>query len=396
MNILVNDHAGHSFTLQLSRKLASLGYNVLHSYSTSFQSPKGDFQRKDTDAISLTIFPITNAHEFKKYSLIKRRRQEIEYAKILINKLVLFKPDIVLTGNTPLFVQAHLQDYCKKNHIKFIYWCQDIYSFAIEKILRKKIGLLCYPLWYYFTYLEKKLLNSSDHIITITDDFNVIFKRWGINNAITCIPNWSAFIYEEKAPKINQWSQKYNVKDKICITYSGTLGLKHNPKIILESAILLQSNQNVLFIVISEGLGAEYLKREIEKNKISNILLLPFQEFSSMPLVLGAADILFAILDNDAGVFSVPSKVLTYLCSEKPIVLALPEDNQSAKLVLKLEAGYCVSSSDSFGFTQKIQSLIDNKELRKQMGQRGRIYAEQNFDISKIALEFIKIFQIKS
>nr|MCU0321690.1 glycosyltransferase [Chitinophagaceae bacterium] len=194
MNILINDHSGHSFTLQLSRQLASMGYTVLHSYSTSFQSPKGDFKKKETDANSLTIFPIANKEIFAKYSLLKRRKQEIEYAKILVDKLQSFKPDIVLTGNTPLFVQDFLQKYCIKSNIKFIYWCQDIYAVAIEKIVKKKIGFIGFPVWSYFKQLERKLLSKSNHIIAITDDFKKIFDSWGISTTVTCIPNWSAFV----------------------------------------------------------------------------------------------------------------------------------------------------------------------------------------------------------
>ena len=51
---------------------------------------------------------------------------------------------------------------------------------------------------------------------------------------------------------------------------------------------------------------------------------LGFQPFEVLPDVLGSADVLVAILEPDAGVFSVPSKVLSYFCAGRPVLLAVP------------------------------------------------------------------------
>ncbi|MCU0323222.1 MAG: hypothetical protein MUE72_12455 [Chitinophagaceae bacterium] len=148
-----------------------------------------------------------------------------------------------------------------------------------------------------------------------------------------------------------------------------------------------------MFVVISEGLGADYLKKESEKKGLSNLLLLPFQDYNQMPYVLGTADILLAILEKDAGVFSVPSKVLTYLCSAKPVVLAVPLNNQSAKMVLNIQAGYCSSPDNHNDFFNNINLLIESESLRNELGRNGRVYAEQHFKINNVALEFISIFK---
>ena len=42
------------------------------------------------------------------------------------------------------------------------------------------------------------------------------------------------------------------------------------------------------------------------------VTLLPFQPYDSLPDMLGAADVAIALLEPEAGIFSVPSKVLSY------------------------------------------------------------------------------------
>lgn len=396
MRIVVNDHSGHSFTIQLSRQLALLGHKVLHAYSTSFQSPKGDFTVK-ADEINLEIMPIANKKNFVKYSIFKRRKQEIEYANILIDKLKWFKPEVILIGNTPLFVQKHVQDFCLKNNIRFIYWCQDIYAIAIEKIARKKIGLLGWPVWQFFYSLEKKLLKRSDAIISITEDFDSIFNQWGINkHKITSIPNWASLGQIPTVEKLNSWSIKHSLQNKFCVIYSGTLGLKHNPAILLNAARFFKERDDIEFIVISEGIGADFLKKQKKELDVNNLHILPFQAFIDLPNILGTADILVAILEEDAGVFSVPSKVLTYLCSQKPIAISVPSNNLSAKIVTENKAGLFSDSNDFEAFNDNIQQLIDNPTLRDELGLNGRKYAEENFKIEKIATKFLQIFEAKN
>jgi glycosyltransferase involved in cell wall biosynthesis len=393
MKIVVNDHSGHAFTLQLSKQFAQSGHQVLYAYSVSFQSPKGNFKDLYHSGSGLTVLPITIKGKFDKYSLLKRRKQEIEYAQHLITALETFQPNVVVSSTTPLFVQQHLQKYCINKGIKFVYWCQDIYSVAIQQIARQRLGFIGFPLWYYFKKLEVGLLRKSTHVISITPAFNDLFQKWKIDTQrITCIPNWAPLPEITPTGKNNEWANRYQVADKTCIVYSGTLGLKHNPSILSAAAEYFRAYKDVLFIIISEGLGADFLQKEKEKKHLDNLLLLPFQDFRDMSLVFGTADILLAILENDAGAYSVPSKVLAYLCAEKPIVLAMPPDNLSATIVTDNKAGYCITPDNLQGFFQQIEKLVTDPVLRRQIGLNGRAYAEKNFAITHIENRFMEVF----
>lgn len=393
MKIVVNDHSGHAFTLQLSRQFVQSNHRVLHAYSASFQSPKGNFEDLPTDQSGLKVLPITIKGTFDKYSLLKRRKQEIEYAKQLVAEIEMFQPDVVLSGTTPLFVQKHLQAYCIDKGIKFVYWCQDIYTVAIEQIARKRLGIMGFPLWCYFKKLEAGLIKKSSHVISITSGFDDLFQKWKINpKRVTLIPNWAPLPEITLEDKTNEWARRHEVTDKTCIIYSGTLGLKHDPSILSTTANYFRDHKDVVFIVISEGLGASFLQEEKEKQHLDNLILLPFQDFKDMSQVFGTADILLAILEKDAGAYSVPSKILAYLCAGKPMVLAMPPQNLSAAIVLDNKAGYCSNPDNLKGFLAQIEHLLHQPVLRKEMGENGRAYAEKTFDIQNIEKQFMQVF----
>ncbi|PZX64382.1 glycosyltransferase family 4 protein [Hydrotalea sandarakina] len=392
MKILINDHAGHSFSLSLSKCLADMGHQVMHCYCTSFESPKADFSNISSN---ITIIAISNKHKFSKYSIFKRILQEFEYVNKLSKFILDFQPDILLSGNTPLFIQYGLVKISKKNKIPFIYWCQDIYSIAIKKILYSKLWYLGNIIAYFFEVLESKILKSSAHIISISDDFILYINKRGVSsNKISIIENWANLNEIRLEPKNNIWAKKHNLDSFFCIVYSGTLGLKHDPNILLQIALHLKSQKKIKIVVVSEGIGASYLMEQKLNNKLDNLIILPYQNFHDFSYVLGVSDILVAVLENEAGLFSVPSKVLSYLCSQKPIILSAPLENLSSKIVINSGAGFCVPPGDKDALFNKIDILLKNAKLRADMGLKGRIYAEEKFQINSIATKFLQIFHM--
>jgi glycosyltransferase involved in cell wall biosynthesis len=116
-----------------------------------------------------------------------------------------------------------------------------------------------------------------------------------------------------------------------------------------------------------------------------------FQPFEVYPEVLGSADILISILEPDAGVFSVPSKVLSYLCAARPIVLSAPLENLACRILTVSGGGKPVLAGDAIGLAGAVRTLLDDRQLNKSAGDCGRQYAEQTFDIGTIGNRFEKI-----
>ena len=75
---------------------------------------------------------------------------------------------------------------------------------------------------------------------------------------------------------------------------------------------------DVRVIVISEGAGNRYLQKRKAETGLENLVLMPYQPYEQLPQVLAAADVLLALLEASAGEFSVPGKVLSHLCAQRP------------------------------------------------------------------------------
>ena len=396
MRIIVYDNSGHPFTVQLSRTLANKEHQILHLFSQSFQSPKGSFEKKGDDSSTLEIKGISLLKPFNKYSFYERWIQEREFGRLVSTEIESFQPDVLISCNVPIDTQKYVLNACKKCNAQFIFWVQDFYGIAIKKIMTNKFYFLGRLIGSYYVYQEKRLLKQSDKIILISEDFKDILNIWKVRSSnIFSIPNWAPIQEIPVEKKINNWSQSNALHDKFCFIYSGTLGLKHNPELLIELAKEFRQNENVKIVVVSEGIGADWLKKKKVELDLQNIVLLDFQPFEVLPKVLGTADVLISILEEDAGIYSVPSKVLSYLCAKKALLLAVPKENQAAKIVNQFKMGLVSSPNELSKFIDNAKLLYKNKILRTTLGTNSRNYAEKYFNIEDITNQFINIIKNK-
>ena len=183
--------------------------------------------------------------------------------------------------------------------------------------------------------------------------------------------------------------------DHPVVLYSGTLGLKHDPSILaVVSERLRVSHPEARVVVISEGKGRDWLEAWKDERStgttgatgrtsaadrtagagvvggedVDNLVLLDFQPYSDLPAVLGSADVLVAVLEPDASRFSVPSKVLTYLCAGRAIVGVLPPENAVAEILTSHGAGLVVGRDEVAG---EVERLLDDPSGARRWGVRA-------------------------
>lgn len=392
MRILINDHAGHPFQVQLSRSLAFRGHHVLHTFTAGLQTPRGALQRREDDPETFDIAPIALSRPFNRYGLSQRFLQERELGRCLQGQVTAFKPNVVISANTPLGAQAILANACRESGARFIFWLQDLLGVGIRNNLNKKIPFLGDLVGHFYIGLEHRLLRQSRAVVVITDDFVPICQNAEVAlENIHVVHNWAPLDEVPVAEKENDWSRAHGLDRTFNLIYSGTLGMKHNPQLLILLAKKFIPVTDVRVVVISEGIGAEFLTTEKTRLGLDNLVLLGFQPFEQVPLVQGAADVLVAILEPDAGFFAVPSKVLTYLCACRPLLLAVPPENLAARIVTDRHAGIVAAPRDEEAFVRGAERLWQDRALRMEMAKNGRRYAEATFDIETIADRFEKI-----
>lgn len=391
--VLIHDYAGHPFQVDLSVALAESFAHVIHAYSGNLVTPRGDLKSRNKPmSPCFQEIPMDVKYRSNKYMFYRRFLMEREYGKKLVNLIRREKPDIILSANTPSEPQWMLTRLARRLHIPVISWVQDIYSQAVSRLARKKIPLFGTLIGSYYCFLDSQCLRNSTAVIAISEDFHAPLAQLGADlQRIFTIPNWAPLDELPIHPKKNKWSIAYGLADKFVFLYSGTLAMKHNPNLLRSLAAKFKDNPRVRIVLISEGPGADYLCKAKQEDCLENLVILPYQPFSSLPAVLGSADVLLAVLEREAGVFSVPSKVMSYHCAGRPILAAIPSENQAARYLQASGSGLCVEPEDLQGWLASAESLHASTELRNRLGVSARTFAEKNFAIRPIAEKFVKV-----
>lgn len=389
MRILVHEYAGHPFQVQLSRKLAERGHTVLHAYCGSTHTPRGTLVRRAGDAPGFDVKVLDLGEMIPKDGYVKRLKLEVAYGRLVENCCRDFKPDVVISSNTPSIPQRRLARYCRKRGIRHVFWVQDVYGVAAYNILKKKVPGLGRLVGQWFIGLDKATARASDAIVVITDDFAPLFETWGVpRSRLHTIHNWSVLEELPQRPRENDWSREHGLGAGPRLVYTGTMAMKHNPALLLELAKLCDARGAGEMIVVSEGIGVAWLNEAAAREGVKRLKTMPFQPFERMADVLGSADALVAILEPDAGVFSVPSKVLSYMCAGRAILGAMPAENLAARIIIENGAGAVTPPDDMAGFRAAAAELIDAPARLPQCGAAARRYAEENFDVERIADRF--------
>jgi len=388
MRLLVHDYSGHPFQVELSAELARRGHDVTHSWCEAHVSGKGNLGGHD----HLRFESIGRGEVVEKLSFARRLVQEVRYGVQLARQVRRRRPDVVLFGNVPVPMMAVVTLYLLVTRTPWVSWQQDVQGIAMRSFAGTKLSRAFLVFAHVAGWVERWCNLRADAIVVIAESFVDVHREWGTADKTTVIPNWAPLDELVPTPRDNAWAREQDVADVPNLVYSGTLGLKHNPRLLVQLARAVRDRGTPAHLtVITEGNAVDELADEARKLDVP-ITLLPFQPYERLSEVLGAGDVLLVVLDKSAGAFSVPSKTLSYLCAARPILGLMPDENLAAHLIDA--AGGRVLAPDRTSIPAAadwVTEVLDDNDLWDKLGRRARELAEREFELTLCATKFEEI-----
>jgi colanic acid biosynthesis glycosyl transferase WcaI len=390
MRLVVHDYSGHPGQVHLSRELARRGHHVEHQFCASYTTGRGATQRRDGDPDTFTVRGIELPRPFARYSPALRVWQELHYGRIAARAVLDARPDLVVLSNVTLISLFLLTLSLRMRRVPYVFWQQDIYSDAIGVVARKRLGWVGGLIGRLASRTECSVARGAAAIVPISDTFIEQLDAWGIQaSKVQVIPNWAAIDEIPARPRDNAWAKAHGLVGSPVVMYAGTLGLKHNPSVLATLARSAPTGSRV--VVVSEGLGREWLETKAASEP--GLTLLDYQPYEQLPDMLASADVLVVVLEQDASRYSVPSKVLNYLCAGRPVLALLPANNAVAQMIEAAQAGLVVDPGNADEASAALSKLLTDSNIREKMGAAARSYAEQVFDVEAVGDLFDSVFR---
>ncbi len=389
MRLLVHDYSGHPFQVELSRELAARGHEVTHSHCEAHVSGKGDLAGPQP---GLNFESIGRGHVVEKLAFARRLLQELRFGFELAAQVRRNRPDVVLAGNTPIPMMLVFTTLFALRRQRWVMWQQDIQSIAAQSFADDKLHPSFSLVGRAMGIVERWCSRRADRIVVIADSFQRVHQGWGTADKVEVIPNWAPLDEIVPVERKNNWAVEHRLDDTKTLLYSGTLGLKHNPTLLVGLARQVIANgEDVRLVVVTEGPAVPLLRAEAERAGVP-ITLLPFQPYDRLPEVLGSGDILVVLLEQGAGQFSVPSKTLSYLCAGRPILGLMPKENLAAQLIERAGGRVLPPTAEALPDAAAwVASTLEDGPGREELGHAARDLAEAEFALRGCADRFERL-----
>lgn len=296
--------------------------------------------------------------------------------------------DFLMVESPPLFLGYSAMRLSKRLKAKLIFNVSDLWPESAEKL-----GLVTNKFLLGMAYrLEAKCYRSA-FLITgqtqgIVDDISRRFPE----KKVVWLPNGVDLGYynPDEIESIGYRSRNNLKESDILFFYGGVVGYAQGLDVILHAAKLVEHRPEIQFIIQGAGPEKERLLELKEEMNAVNVHFLPPVDKSEMPGVLkeiNVAVIPLRKLDLFEG--AIPSKVFETLAMEIPILLGV---NGEARIhfVDKAQAAIFVEPENASVLAENVLLLADNPELAREMGKKGRKYAEIQFNRDVIASNFLK------
>jgi colanic acid biosynthesis glycosyl transferase WcaI len=386
MRIYVHDYSGHPFQAQLSRELAFRGHEVVHSTCAAYVSGKGDLQSRQPN---LSYATIGSGRSISKMRFVRRFFQECGLGLELSRQIREKKPDVVMLSNVPIPTLVVAVASLRVRRVPWVLWQQDVQAVALRTFAEAGISPALKAVVRLMAWAERWAARAAARIVVISPSFLQVHRDWGTADKVTVIPNWAPVDEITPRERDNAWSREHGLSDSPTLLYSGTLGLKHNPELMVRlAARVRQDGIPVRLVVVNEGPAVDVLRASAATYDVP-LLLLPFQDYARLPEVLATGDVLVVLLENEAGSFSIPSKTLSYLCAARPIVGLMPEENEAAQLLARAGCGVFRPREDDIEAAAAwVCDMFNDDGVRRDIGRRARELAECEFALDRCADRF--------
>ncbi len=298
------------------------------------------------------------------------------------------KPDIIYCAIPSLAVGKIVAQYAEKNGVRFVIDIQDLWPEAFKMVF--KIPLLSNAIFYPMKRQANYIYKCADDIIAVSETYcnRALKVNKKVKKGLSVFLGTDLNYFDECAKK-----NKVEFDDDLVrIAYIGTLGHSYNIPIVIDAIRYLNDKgiNNLKFIIMGDGPLKEKFESYAREKQI-DAEFLGRLEYAKMVGTLCSCDIAINPISRGAAQ-SIINKVGDYAAAGLPVINT-QENLEYRNLVEKYNIGYNCENSNKQDIANKIEILIKDKKLRKELGNNNRKLAEEKFDRKKTYNQIVKIIE---
>ena len=286
------------------------------------------------------------------------------------------RPDVILAPSPPLTVGVSAWLLGLMRGVPFVYNVQEIYPDIAINLGALKNRALIRAMY----GLERFVYRRARAITVISPRMRERLVEKSVPAAkVVVIPNFVDLEDLSPRPKDNPFSRQFGVLDKFVVSYAGNLGPAQGLECFVTAAALLRDRPEVRLLLIGDGMLAEHLRARAAALGLENLLVIPYQSYSTVPDIYGTSDVCVVAQAVATGSDAIPSKVYRIMACERPIVAATDARSDLAQLIRDAQCGVVIPSESADALAAAVRDAIADPARWRQRGAAGRAYVAQHY-----------------
>lgn len=321
-------------------------------------------------------------------STMKRILHELSFSLFAGMRALFQRFDLLICISPPLtagFVAALISIIRRKRLWFFVQDIQPDAAVDLGMLRNKRIIELLF-------WIERFIYSRSEKVLVLSEGMARNLEAKGVpRSALLVIP--VSVDIEELTPKsfgLSNFRRQYSLEEKFLVLYSGNIGVKQNPTIMVECARRLAHRNDIFFAVVGEGAMKKTVQDLIDEYRLANIRILPLRERSELGDMLTSADVLLAPQRKEVVDIVVPSKMIAYLTSKKPVLASAHAESEIARMLKENDAGVIIEPENVETMVEAILALKEDRQRGLEIGKRGYEFVSANFAHEVVKERFYK------
>ncbi|MBI2123473.1 MAG: glycosyltransferase family 4 protein [Armatimonadetes bacterium] len=298
--------------------------------------------------------------------------------------------DAVLVYSPPLPLMAAAAAYQRRHRAPAILNVQDIYpQTAIDLgLLRNRLAIALAE------GVERRAYQRAVRVVVHSPgNRDYLVERKGLPaDKVRVVYNWADTRFYRPGPRGNPFSREHGLDSKFVVSYAGVMGYAQDLSSVLECAARMAHEEDVLFLLVGEGVLEARWKKMVADRGLRNICFLPLQSQERYAQLLLASDVCLVPLDDNLRTPVVPGKLQSIMASGRPSLTIVNAGSDARRLVEESGGGINVHPGQPEALAEAIRRLKADPALRAEMGNRARAFAEMNFSLARCADAYEEVF----
>jgi glycosyltransferase involved in cell wall biosynthesis len=286
------------------------------------------------------------------------------------------RPDVIFSSTWPIFATGILAMVARVRRVPQVLRVQDVYPESLDSQRRLVRRNWAYRL---LRHCDQMIARSSQQVLVISRAFQKVYEndRGVPAENVHVIPNWGDEMVDADRTTALAFRRKLGIPENTFVAvYAGNVGVASNAELLVEALAKLKDQPHIYLVIAGEGAQLCACRDEAERQDLDRVVIhTPWRTEETGP-VIKMADVLLLPTKGRQSLNSIPSKLITYLLSGRPVIAAVLPESDTATAILESGAGWVVNPDSAELMAEAILAASEQaEESLRRMGSAGREYA---------------------